>query len=168
MYFWNLGSELVSKKNIYKMFEFLSRVSIWDALSWRGSGAQNVGASLQNCDSQPIQILDPASSDGRFFFGKAIAELVRGHVVPTSWLNYLRRQIVFCLYVFSLYFCLFCIFYSLSLYLWTYQNFLWLYLCHLFILCKILHFITFTSIFIFSKILVDWQLFKCTPSNFRN
>ena len=110
------------------------------------------------------------------------------HVIPTSWLNYLRRQIVFCLYVFSLCFgcsvfftlclCTFepiktffdCIFvtfsffakfytllpfftfYSLSLYLWTYQNFLWLNFCHLFFLCKKLHFNTFPPIFIFTKI----------------
>ena len=41
------------------------------------------------------------------------------HVVPTSWLNYLRWQIVFCLYVFSLYFCLFFI-YSLSFILFVF------------------------------------------------
>ena len=41
------------------------------------------------------------------------------HVVPTSWLNYLRRQIVFCLYVFSFYFCLFFI-YSLSFLLFVF------------------------------------------------
>ena len=64
------------------------------------------------------------------------------HVVPTSWLNYLRRQFVF-VCIFSLYtfvcslftlcfFCIFsrytfvcslftlCLFYSLSLYVWTY------------------------------------------------
>ena len=96
--------------------------------------------------------IHPSQNTVRWFFKLFYYNVIHAwaqHVIPTSWLNYLRRQIVFCLYVFSLYFGLFCIFYSLSLYLWTYQNFLWLYLCQLFILFKILHFITFLYFLLF-------------------